>query len=140
MSKEKCTVRLYIDDEPEAIAELSTPVEFELNTLNLSDGEHTLKIVSTSLDGREGVKKVKFMVRNGPAIDFEGLKENQVVDGTIPLMINSYDKGGSEKFLIKGSETPKSIPTWMWVVLIAFVGWAAFYFIRYFTMANVLGS
>ena len=56
-------------------------------------GEHTLKIVSKDPLGKEGIRKIPFVVRNGPAVALEGLSENEVVDGVIPLMINAYGKG-----------------------------------------------
>jgi hypothetical protein len=134
MKSKPCKVKLFIDDDLHPIAELDTPVQFELDTKKLTDGQHTLKIVGKSMLGREGVRKINFIVRNGPAIDIEGISENKVVDGTLPLMINAYDQGGHDKFNIEGSETPKSIPSWLWIILIAFVGWAAFYMITYFNI------
>lgn len=134
MKNKPCKIKLFIDDDVQPIAELDTPVQFELDTKKLTDGEHTLKIVGKSMLGREGVRKINFIVRNGPAIDIEGISENKVVDGTLPLMINAYDQGGHDKFNIEGSETPKSIPSWLWIILIAFVGWAAFYMITYFNL------
>lgn len=130
MEDKLCKVKLFIDDEKYPLTVLDAPVHFELDTTKLTDGEHTLKIVSKVENGREGIKKIKFFVRNGPAIDIEGLKNNQVVDGEIPLMINAYDKDVTQ-FNIAGSETPKSIPTWMWIILILFIAWAAFYFVTY---------
>jgi len=44
-------------------------------------------------------------------------------------MINAYGKGGKKQFLIDGSESPKSIPSWFWAGMIFFVGWAAYYLI-----------
>lgn len=134
MKNKPCKIKLFIDDDIHPIAELDTPVQFELDTTKLTDGEHVLKIVGKSIKGREGVRKIKFIVRNGPAIDIEGISENKVVDGTLPLMINAYDQGSHDKFNIEGSETPKSIPSWLWIILIAFVGWAAFYSITYFNL------
>jgi len=132
--KSKSKILLFIDDEEQPVAELSTPIQFELDTRKLTDGEHTLKLVSKSPTGREGIRKIKFFVRNGPAISVEGISENAVVDGTIPLMINAYDKGDQQKFLIEGSETPQSVPSWLWILLVAFLGWAAFYMIKYFSL------
>ncbi len=134
MKNEPCKVKLFIDDDIHPIAELDTPVQFELDTRKLTDGEHVLKIVGKTMKGREGVRKVNFIVRNGPAIDIEGISENKVVDGTLPLMINAYDQGSHDKFNIAGSETPKSIPSWLWIILIAFVGWAAYYTIMYYSI------
>jgi hypothetical protein len=134
MQEDKSKIVVFVDDDPQPIAELIAPVQFELDTRKLTDGEHTLKLVSKSPTGREGIRKIKFIVRNGPAIAIEGISENDVVDGTIPLMINAYDKGDSKKFIIEGSETPQSIPNWLWILLIAFLGWAAFYFITNFSL------
>ena len=129
MHEDKSKVSLFIDDDLQPIAELLAPVQFELDTRKLTDGEHTLKLVSKSSTGREGIRKIKFIVRNGPAIAIEGISENEVVDGSVPLMINAYDKGNQDKFIIEGSETPQTVPTWLWILLIAFVGWAAFYLV-----------
>ena len=134
MQEEKSKVILFVDEDVHPIAELVAPVQFELDTRKLTDGEHTLKIVSKSPMGREGVRKIKFIVRNGPSIHIEGLGENSVVDGTVPLMINAYDKGNQKKFIIEGSETPQSIPSWLWILLIAFFGWAAYYMITNFSL------
>lgn len=134
MSEEKSKVTLFVDEDTQPIAELKAPVQFELDTRKLTDGEHTLKIVSKSPTGREGIKKIKFIVRNGPAIDIEGMRDNEVLDGVIPLMINAYDKGDQKKFMIVGSETPQSVPSWLWILLVAFFGWAAFYTITNFSL------
>ena len=134
MVEDKSKVSLFIDDELQPIAELAVPVQFELDTRKLTDGEHTLKLVSRSSLGREGIRKIKFIVRNGPAISIEGISENAVLDGTVPLMINAYDKGNQQKFIIEGSETPQTVPSWLWIILIAFFGWAAYYIITNFSL------
>lgn len=134
MKEDKSIVLLFIDDDLQPIAEMAAPVQFELDTRKLTDGEHTLKLIGKSPTGREGIRKIRFIVRNGPAIAIEGLSENQVVDGTIPLMINAYDKGNQTKFIIEGSETPQSIPNWLWILLITFFAWAAYYMITYFNI------
>ena len=134
MEEYKSKIKLFVDDEQQPIAELIPPVQFDLDTSKLTDGEHTLKLISKSPTGREGIRKIKFIVKNGPAISVEGLSDNGVVYGVIPLMINAYDKGNQKKFLIEGSETPQSIPSWLWILLIAFLGWAAFYTITNFSL------
>ena len=127
--EEKSTIYIFIDDEIKPIAELISPVNFELDTSKLVDGKHTLKIVSKDPTGKEGIRLIPFEVRNGPAIAIEGIKENAVVDGVIPIMINAYGKGDSKNFLIVGSETPQSIPFWIFILLIAFIAWAIYYHI-----------
>jgi len=127
----KSSILLFIDNEPTPIASFLAPVKFELDTTKLVDGKHTLKIVSKDPDGKEGIRIVPFEVRNGPAISIEGLRENGIVDGVIPLMINAYGKGNSSQFYIEGSETPQSIPYWVWILLIGFSGWALYYLFTY---------
>ena len=134
MTEDKSKITLFVDDDTRPIAILTAPVQFELDTRKLTDGEHVLKLVSKSPTGREGLKKIKFMVRNGPAISVEGLSENSIVDGVIPLMINAYDKGNQKKFIIEGSETPPSVPNWLWILLVAFMGWATYYTIMNFSL------
>lgn len=121
------TVLIYIDEETTPIGEYKVPINFELDTTKIVDGDHTLKIVSKSNLGKEGIRKIPFTVRNGPAIAIEGIKENAIVDGILPIMINAYSKGDQKKFLIEGSETPHSIPAWLWVIIILFAGWAMYY-------------
>jgi len=90
-----------------------------------------LKIISKDPTGKEGIRLIPFEVKNGPAIAIEGIRENAVVDGVVPLMINAYGKGDQKKFLITGSETPQSIPALLWVLVIGFVGWSLYYLITY---------
>lgn len=132
----KGTVRLFLDDEPAPIGEFISPVTFELDTRLLADGKHVLKIVSRDTGGREGIRILPFVVRNGPAIDVEGLKADDTVDGVIPLMINAYGKGDQKQFIIYGSESPRGIPSWVIILLVLFGGWSVYYLIRYFAMTT----
>ena len=131
MMKAKGTVRLFLDDDPEPLGEFVAPVTFDLDTRQIPDGKHVLKILSKDTAGREGVRLVPFVVRNGPAIDVDGLKANETVDGVLPIMINAYSKGGQERFIIYGSESPRGIPAWVIVLIIAFAGWALHYLVRF---------
>jgi hypothetical protein len=132
--KDKSTIFIFIDDEQKPVATFVSPVHFELDTRKLIDGNHTLKIVSKDPTGKEGIRLIPFEVRNGPAIAIDGIRENAVVDGVLPLMINAYGKGDQKKFLIEGSETPQSIPSWVWILIIGIVGWVAYYLISYLSM------
>ena len=132
MTKDKSSVFLFLDDEVTPLAELETPIVFDFDTTKLTDGDHVLKIISKSTQGREGIRKIHFTVKNGPSVSVEGLKDNDIVDGVLPLMINAYDKGNQKSFMIEGSETPQTIPVWIWIIIILFAGWAAYYGITYF--------
>jgi hypothetical protein len=126
-------VRIFLDDDPQPFGEFKAPVRFVLDTTKLVDGEHHLRIVSRSTDGKEGLKNVRFQVRNGPAITIVGISDGDIIDDKVPVLINSYGSERKDFFIVQGSETPKAIPSWIWVLLISFIGWAIFYVIMYWT-------
>ncbi len=120
-------VVIFLDEEPAPLGVFDSPVKFQFNTTKLQDGQHTLKLISRDASGREGIRFIPFTVKNGPEISVEGIRENAVVDGEFPIMINAYGKSDQRKFIVEGSETPRSVPTWVWACIIVFAGWAAFY-------------
>jgi hypothetical protein len=126
--KNNSSVFIFLDEENQPFGEFSVPINFELDTTKLVDGDHVLKIVSKDPNGKEGIRKIPFLVRNGPSIAVEGIAENDIVDGVIPIMINAYGKGDQKQFLIEGSETPQSTPAWFWAIIIGFIGFAIYYF------------
>jgi hypothetical protein len=128
---DKSRIFIFLDNAQKPIAEFVSPVNFELDTRKMVDGNHILKIVSKDPTGKEGLRIIPFEVRNGPAIAIEGIKENAVVDGVLPLMINAYSKGDQKTFLIAGSETPQTIPSWVWILIIGFAAWVLYYLITY---------
>lgn len=123
------SIIVFIDDDQQPVGSFQSPINFELDTSKLVDGEHYLRIVSKDPNGKEGIRKIPFTVRNGPDISVEGLHDNQVVDGVIPLMINAYGKGDQKVFLIGGSEVPRSIPGWIWIIHILIGAWAIYYLV-----------
>lgn len=125
----KSSIIIFLDDEKQPLGTFKSPINFELDTTRLVDGEHVLRIVSVDPEGREGIRLIPFTVRNGPDISIEGLRDKQVVDGVVPLMINAYGKGDTKHFLIESSEVPRSIPGWFWIIIIVFGAWALFYLI-----------
>ena len=127
--EDKSFVIIFKDNEQQPVRLFQSPINFEIDTRKLVDGEHFLKIVSKDPNGKEGIRKIPFTVRNGPDISVEDIKENEVVDGVIPLMISAYGKGDQKLFLIEGSKTPRSIPGWVWIAHILFGGWAIYYLI-----------
>ena len=124
---EKNKVVIYLDDEVYPIGSFECPVKFNLDTSKLQDGSHVLKMISMDTAGKEGIRRIPFTVRNGPEISVEGLTENSIVDGEIPILINAHGKSDQRKFVVEGSETPRSVPSWVWALMISFFGWAAYY-------------
>jgi hypothetical protein len=127
--RDQSFITLFIDEDPQPVGEFPAPVIFDLDTLKLVDGHHILKIVSKDNRGKEGIKIIPFVVRNGPAIAIEGLKKDEVVEGVLPLMINAYSKGDQKSFILHGSETPQSVPWWVVACIILFIAWTGYFVI-----------
>jgi len=77
-------IDVFLDDGAEPIASYSPPLRFELDTTRLPDGPHTLRVEAYDSFGTKGVKVVRFTVRNGPGIVVSGLREDDVLEGTVP--------------------------------------------------------
>jgi hypothetical protein len=127
--RDQSFITLFIDEDPQPVGEFPAPVVFDLDTRKLVDGHHILKIVSKDNRGKEGIKIIPFVVRNGPAIAIEGLKKDEVVEGVLPLMINAYGKGDQKSFILHGSETPQSVPWWVVASIILFIAWTGYFVI-----------
>lgn len=132
-TKDKRIIKVFLDDQEQPFGEFSSPVKFTLDTKKIPDGKHTLKIIARSSSGTEGIRIIPFEVHNGPEIAVVGLKNNEVVDEQISLTINAYGSETQDEFIIRGSETPKAIPAWVWALIISIFGMAAFYFIMYWS-------
>lgn len=131
--KDNRTVKVFLDSDPAPFAEFAPPVRFIFDTTKIPDGKHVLKIVARSTSGNEGVRTIPFEVRNGPAISVVGLKDNEVVNEQIPVTINAYGSERDDVFVVTGSETPKAIPAWVWALVVAFIGFAIFYILMYWS-------
>jgi len=131
---DQSSIIVFIDDETTPVGEFPAPVTFDLDTRKLIDGNHTLRVISKDNKGTEGVKLIRFTVRNGPAIAIEGITSDEVVEGIIPLMINAYGKGDQKTFLLLGSETPRGLPWWVLAGIILFVAWSGYFLITSFAV------
>lgn len=129
----KRNIKIYLDNESTPLKEFAPPANFTIDTTKIADGDHELKIVATSSNGVEGVKKVPFVVRNGPEIELVGMRNNDVVSDQLDLSVNAYGSESKENFIVSGSETPKAVPAWLWVIVIGFVAWASFYMLTYWS-------
>lgn len=134
--KDQRIIKVFLNNDIEPFAQFSPPVKFVFDSTKLPDGKHIIKIVARSSNGIEGIKKIPFEVRNGPEISVVGLKDNEIVDAQIPITINAYGSETKDEFIIKGSETPKAIPAWVWALLISFVAFALFYLISLWSVES----
>ncbi len=121
---------VYLDDETEPLLSHRPPVRFELDTSRLEDGDHRLRVEAYDSTGRKGVRTIPFSVRNGPGIAVSGVRDNDVLEGKIPILINAYGGSGETHWEPSRAETPAPIPTWAWVLFIVIVAFGAFYGVR----------
>jgi mono/diheme cytochrome c family protein len=128
--KDKSKVIVYLDDEKEPLLTYRPPVRFELDTSALEDGKHQLRIEAFDSNGRRGVRIIPFEVRNGPGIGINGLQADDILEGKVPILINSYGGETEQYWQPNRAETPAPIPTWAWVLLLAVVAWATYYVAR----------
>jgi mono/diheme cytochrome c family protein len=125
-------IEVYLDNESEPIAVYKPPVRFTLDTNTLVDGKHKLTIKAFSTANKKSVRIIPFTVRNGPGIAVDGLRDNDVLEGNVSLLINAFGTSSEEKWEPERAETPAPVPTWAWVLFILVVAWAIYYFIEQF--------
>jgi hypothetical protein len=125
--EEKNTVIFFLDEDQTPIAEFASPVHFDLDTFKMVDGIHSLKIISKDPDGQEDMLIIPFEIKNRPGTGIEGVRENLAV----PLMVNAYGQSDERGRAFKGIEKARSMPAWIWVLFIGFLGCCVYYIIKY---------
>ena len=124
-------IDVYLDGGTEPIVSYRPPVSFELDSTQLDDGDHVLRIEARDSSGTKGVRVVPFTVRNGPGIALHGLTPGDVLDGKVQILVNAYG-GANEKYWEPSrAETPAPIPTWTWVLVLFIVAFGVFYGVRH---------
>jgi hypothetical protein len=129
-------VVVYLDDVPEPFLNERAPAGLQIDTRQLDDGDHVLRIEATDQSGRKGVKVIHFTVRNGPSITVRGLGERDVVEGQLGLMVHAFAGASEENWEPSQAETPAPVPTWAWVLLIGVVAWAMYYLVSFWNPTN----
>jgi mono/diheme cytochrome c family protein len=124
------TIAVYLDDASEAIATYRPPARFNLDTTNLPDGDHVLRLRAVDALGNVGVRAIPFTVANGPGITVTGLRAGSRVSGRVEVDINAFS--ASEPFDPVRAESSGPIPVWTWVFSAIIAAWAAWYGIEYF--------
>ncbi|MCD6681004.1 MAG: cytochrome c [Burkholderiaceae bacterium] len=123
-------VIVWLDDASEPLLRYRPPVRFELDTSRLEDGQHRLRIEAYDSTGQRGVRTVPFVVRNGPGIAINGISDNDVLEGKIDVLVNSYGGAAEAHWEPSRAETPAPVPTWAWVLFIVVVAFGVFYGVR----------
>ena len=124
-------VDVYLDGGREPLLSYRPPVRFELDTTALEDGPHTLRVEAFDSHGNKGLRTISFTVRNGPGITVSGLHDNDVLEGTVPVLVNSYGGAVENRWEPSRAETPSPVPTWGWVLVILFVAFGLYYGVQH---------
>ena len=120
-------VDVFVDDERAPRASFEPPGELELDTSDLEDGPHVLRVRAAEGEGSAGNEEIPFVVRNGPGIAVVGLRKQEVVRGRVPILVNAYESRLGEVFAPGRAETPAPVPTWTWVLALVVLTWAMWY-------------
>jgi mono/diheme cytochrome c family protein len=120
-------IDIFVDDDREPRVSLDAPAEFELDTTALADGPHVLHIRAQEDGEKAGTQSIPFTVRNGPGIAVFGLADDEVVRGSVPLLVNAYGSRVGDTFDPVRAETPAPVPTWAWVVALSVAAFALWY-------------
>jgi mono/diheme cytochrome c family protein len=120
-------IEVFVDDERGPRASFEPPGQFELNTSDLADGPHVLRVRASGGEGSAGNQEIPFVVRNGPGIAVVGLRKQEVVRGRVPILVNAYESRPGDVFEPGRVETPAPIPTWTWVLALVVMTWAMWY-------------
>lgn len=123
------SINVYLDDAQEPIATYRPPAILRLDTMQMEDGEHTLRIRAVDALGTVGIRKIPFFVNNGPGITVTGLRAGTTVNGMLNVNINAFS--GAEPFDPVRAESQGPIPVWTWVMSAIIFAWAGWYGIEF---------
>ena len=127
MTDSAMRIEVFLDAAVEPVAVYESPATFDLDTRDLPDGPHELRVRAIEASGLVGEHRIPFMVRNGPGIDVQGLRPHDVVESRVRLLVNAYASDRTDPFEARLAETPAPVPTWAWVLCLVIGAWALFY-------------
>jgi mono/diheme cytochrome c family protein len=119
------SVELFLDGATEPLATFHPPASFRIDTSTLQDGDHVLLVRAIDADGAVGIRRIPFVVRNGPGISVSGLLPNEAVSGLVDLKVDAFSANAS--FDTEQAESQLPAPAWAWVLLVLFGAWACWY-------------
>ena len=85
-------IEVFLDGSTEPVRVLKEPpFKLTLNTANLPDGDHTLRMVTHYKGGKSEVKTIPFKVSNLPGLVVEGLEAGKEVAGDLEVTLRVAD-------------------------------------------------
>ncbi|MCB1683910.1 MAG: cytochrome c [Pseudomonadales bacterium] len=120
-------IEVYLDDAEVPMRIVTPPEKFKLDTEEMADGEHRLRLRAVDDQGQISLRIIPFTVHNGPAISVHGIIDGDVVSGKVDLLANAYGSRIGDEFEPIRMETPVPVPTWAWVLFLMVFAWGAGY-------------
>jgi len=115
-------IEVYLDQGTEPVAVLKEPpYRLKLDTRNLPDGEHTLKVVTHFRGGGQEIRVIPFTVNNYPDVLVLGVDEGGEVAGEVELRMHV----GEPELPV---EPPRFNPLWYAVAAVVVLGGIWSYF------------
>ncbi|MGH7709503.1 MAG: c-type cytochrome [Vulcanimicrobiaceae bacterium] len=130
LPRDPASVELYLDDATEPFSRHRPPANASIDTTQLADGPHVLRIVARDTVGNVGRRSIPFVVQNGPGITVTGIRANSRIGGRVDLQVNAFSS--AEPFDVVRAESSGPIPVWTWVVIAVIAAWAGWYGIEEF--------
>src|SRR5260370_5791403 len=89
-------IEVFLDDERAPRASFEPPGQLELDTSDLADGPHVLRVRASDGEGSAGNEEIPFVVRNGPGIAGVGVRKQEVVRRRVSILVKPYQsrRGG----------------------------------------------
>jgi cytochrome c oxidase subunit 2 len=85
-------IEVFLDGSTEPVRVLKEPpFKLTLNTANLPDGDHTLRMVTYYTGGKSEVKTIPFKVSNLPGLVVEGLEAGKEITGDLEVTLRVAD-------------------------------------------------
>ncbi len=120
-------IKVYLDDNPDPLQELTPPEKFEFDSEHIEDGPHQLTFKAIDDENNASTRVIAFTVQNGPAIAVHGVVEGDQISGKISVLANAYGSKVDDEFEPFRMETPAPVPTWAWVLVLIVFAWGAGY-------------
>ncbi|MHB1922252.1 MAG: hypothetical protein ACYCOO_08445 [Chitinophagaceae bacterium] len=123
-------IYVFLDEQEGAIAELTAPVQFELDTTQMKEGIHQIRILNQDNRGHEDTRIIPFEIKTHPSLPAVGIQEYSPVNGIISVKINPDFRIDQENLLsVDAQKISLTLPDWLSLVLFGLSCWVTYYII-----------
>jgi cytochrome c oxidase subunit 2 len=107
MTRRAKRIDVYVDGSEQPVETFAgARGSLRLDTRSLGDGAHQLRVVGHFEDGGRSERTIGFIVENFPAIEIEGVEEDQIVRGTLQADVAVAGGGAAPR-------RRRGLPAWL---------------------------